>query len=471
MKSKGNQKKENNKAYDAEKVLTTLKNKIDKIDIGSETFDENEIIDVLVLIDKEIEKSTKRMQEDLTPDQKKKESELYMKFANLNRSLLEKTAKMFPFESFFYSDEKSKERVLFDFFRSVNQKVHFFDLDFDETQSMKDIKEAIEEKNNKISDSLIEVLEEKLQVNFSEHQKVLLKNDFKDVAEKVTSDFDEIIEECDKIKTVSNIKLISRPSYKNFISRKELKKLDNTEKLSTLRLNFLPYISASDEERKELVSESITTQLKGIRDILDVRKEDYYKRIKFLFLLIALSLVATTAVPTAGALGIITIGSAAAFMQTRIIMTDNKIQKINREIDLIEKGESKIVDSTIEKVNLTANEVVNNPEYKEIIEKYIKKKKKDKEKEKELKEKIEREMRSAINISLEEMNETSKQRVVSKVGEKYTKVVSEINKTNSKLLDVEEKSNEIANAIDKIVDIDLDNSNEEEISFNVQLEV
>ncbi|MCQ2748852.1 MAG: hypothetical protein MJ246_02270 [Clostridia bacterium] len=471
MKSKGNVKKEKTNSYDAEKVLNTLKEKIEKIDSSKEGFDENEIIDVLVLIDKEIEKSTKRMQGNLNAEDAKKESDSYMKFANLNRELLEKTAKMFPFESFFYSDDKSKEKVLSDFFRTVNEKVHFFDLDIDENRGMKDAKEALEEKNNKISDSLIEVLEEKLKVNFSDHQKSLLKNDFKDVAEKVTCDFDEILEECDKIKTVSNIKLISRPSYKNFISKKELKKLDSSDKLSTLRLNFLPYISSSDEEKKDLVSESISSQLKGIKDLLDVRKEDYYKRIKFLFLLIALSLVVTTAAPTAGALGIITIGSAAAFMQTKIIMTDNRIQKINRELDLIEKGESKIVLQTIERVNETAREILDDPKYKEIVEKYVKKKKKDKEKEKELKEKIEKEMRDAINITLDQMNDNSKERVIAKVGEKYSQVVNEINKTNSNLLKDNDRALEISNAIDNIVDIELGDDKEEEISFNVQLEV
>lgn len=471
MKSKGNVKKEKTNSYDAEKVLNTLKEKIEKIDSSKEGFDENEIIDVLVLIDKEIEKSTKRMQGNLNAEDAKKESDMYMKFANLNRELLEKTAKMFPFESFFYSDDKSKEKVLSDFFRTVNEKVHFFDLDIDENRGMKDAKEALEEKNNKISDSLIEVLEEKLKVNFSDHQKSLLKNDFKDVAEKVTCDFDEILEECDKIKTVSNIKLISRPSYKNFISKKELKKLDSSDKLSTLRLNFLPYISSSDEEKKDLVSESISSQLKGIKDLLDVRKEDYYKRIKFLFLLIALSLIVTTAAPTAGALGIITIGSAAAFMQTKIIMTDNKIQKINRELDLIEKGESKIVLQTIERVNETAREILDDPKYKEIVEKYVKKKKKDKEKEKELKEKIEKEMRDAINITLDQMNDNSKERVIAKVGEKYSQVVNEINKTNSNLLKDNDRALEISNAIDNIVDIELGDDKEEEISFNVQLEV
>ena len=57
-----------------------------------------------------------------------------------------------------------------------------------------------------------------------------------------------------------------------------------------------------------------------------------------------------------------------------------------------------------------------------------------------------------------------------KVGEKYKNVVSEINKTNSKLLDVNDKANQIANAIDNIVDIEL-RDEEEDIQINVQLEV
>ena len=85
--------------------------------------------------------------------------------------------------------------------------------------------------------------------------------------------------------------------------------------------------------------------------------------------------------------------------------------------------------------------------------------------------KSEDEMRKAISLSLDSMNEKSKDRVIAKVGEKYSEVVSNINKSNSKLLEADDKLVEISNAIDNIVDIELGDTNEEDISINVQLEV
>lgn len=424
------------------KKVNEIKEKIESLDV--EKFDEEAVKEVLKLIDKEVEKVTIKMAEEgISNEELKTEADLYAKFAELNKMLLEKISILTPFESFFYFDEVGKEKIVREFFENINNDIHL--LDFEKIDLNLENEEIIKEKNNIVSESLINVLESNLNINFSEFQKSALKKDFCKIALSSSEDMQEILEECDKIKTVSSIKLVNRPSYKNFISKSELKQHDPSKKLSTIRLNFLNYVSMTKKQKVNAVNDSLTMQLKSIREILELEKEEVYKKLKILFLLIALSLVVTTAAPTAGALGIITIGSAAAFMQSKVIMADNKIKRIEEEMKEIENGTSKLTENTLERLEETTKELLDEPVYKEIADLYVKKKK-EALKEKELKEKIEKQMREIIINNLTELDKQNKEKIINKINEKY----------NSKIEDkIQTKENQ----------------KENNISFDVQLEV
>lgn len=430
-------------AFDkSKKAYLSIDKKIDKL--SYDNFSDSDVKSILSLIDKEIEKSTERMAMLSDKDNKalKEEAALYEEYTKLSSKLFNKVSNCVPFESFFYSEDSDKETMLIDFFKSINNEIHWLDLDNIDFNS--DHKVALNEKTNVISQSLIDVLEEKLNVNFSSSQKNRMKKDFSAIADNVNNeDLEDIINECNKIKTVSSIKLISRPSYKNFISKNELKKSDPSKKLSTIRVDFLNYITLSKKEKLANITENLDVQLRSIKDILENEKEEYSKKMKLLFLLILMSGALTLASPVPGALGIITIGSAAAYMQSKVIMASNKIKSIDEELDNIKHGTSKIIDETYEKLEETSKELLNDKEYSEVAKLYIKKKK-EALKAKEIKEKVEKQMRETILDSLDKMSDAKKDKIAVKVKDKY-KVQ--------------------ANDKDKVKD------NDQDLSFDVQLEL
>lgn len=413
----------------SKKSLISISKKIDKIDASN--FNDNEVRNILSLIDKELELSSNRMVEhdnNKKDNLLKEEASLYEEFLKLNKKLFDKVSKSKPFESFFYSQDGEKEEMIKKFFNKMNLDIHWLDLESINFNS--DYKEALNEKNSIISDSLIDVLESNLNVAFSDAQKKSLKKDFSKIALSLQNEnIDEIIEECNKIKTVSNIKLITRPSYKNFISKSELKRNDASKKLSTLRVDFLNYITLNKADKIKTINENLEVQLKSIREILEQEREEYSKKMKVLFLLLLLSCAATPIAPAFGATSVIAIGSAACYMQSKVIISNNKIKKIKDEIKAIKNNESQIAKSSFEKLEETSKELLSNEEYSEIAKLYIKKKK-ESLKAQELKEKIESQMRLTILESLDEMSESKKDNIVEKIKDKYTVKTNEVKKEN-----------------------------------------
>lgn len=406
----------NNFVFDANfynEKLNKIDAKIGKID--SSNLDPDLVNDIIKNIDRELADTNKKLNSSLyTKEDTIKIKEFYNKFVELNNKLLRKIMFNNPFENFIYSEDEDKDKILKDFFFNINKDIHWLDLEeIDFTSSPEKI---VDEKNIIISNELIRILESNLSVKFSKIQKDSLKNDFTKIASALSCDYDEIMEECNKIKTVTSTKLVSRPSYKNFISKSELNNLDPSKKISTIRFNFLNYVNLTEKQKRKEIANSLTLHMKSIKEMLQEESEELKKRVKMFYILIILSLLTGVASPTAGILCIITIGSAAAFTQTKLITVNDKLKKIEIELENISKDKSELIENTLEKMEITANELLENEDYNEVAELY-KKKKKSRLNKKEILDKIEEQIRMAIINNLNTLDDAKKDKIIEKTAQ------------------------------------------------------
>lgn len=397
--------------------IGSIKERILKI--NRDNVSEKEVRDIIALIDKEVDKCTLRMEYigDKDNEALKDEADIFVEFNDLNTLLFDRLMEAMPYDTFSFSEDKDRENVLRNFFNKIDKDVSL--LDYANIDFSRDAKDIIKEKDNELSNHLIDILEDKLHLTFSDNQKIALRSDFNKVAKMVNDEkMDDLIKECDKIKEVNNLKMVARPSYKNFISKNELKNFDDSHKISTIRIDFVNYITLSKEEKLKVISDNLSIQLKSIKEILEEEKEEYSKKMKLFFMLILLSGAAVTFNPALAATGVIALGSAAAYMQTKVIMADNKIKKIEDEFKNIDDKKSDIVNEAYESLEQTSDELLQNEEYSDIARKYIKKKK-DLKRAEEMKRKIEEEFRFSIEQNLDKMSIDKKDRIARKVKNKF----------------------------------------------------
>ena len=209
----------------------------------------------------------------------KEEAALYEEYTKLSSKLFNKVSNCVPFESFFYSEDSDKETMLIDFFKSINNEIHWLDLDNIDFNS--DHKVALSEKTNVISQSLIDVLEEKLNVNFSSSQKNRMKKDFSAIADNVNNEEEafNLLFEGESNRTVSEHKLNkeSTRSHCIFSITLEMKsKVESSEKVITSKLNFVDL--AGSERVKETGSTGLALkEANYIRGQFDKRDKAFLK--------------------------------------------------------------------------------------------------------------------------------------------------------------------------------------------------
>jgi len=269
-------------------------------------------------------------------------------------------------------------------------------------------------KNNFFSNILLEIFEKNLNIEFTEYQRNTLLDEIEFLLQKNSDIFGEFATECDKIKNVTNTKISTRPSYKNYIAKPELKKYIDSTTFSVTRFNFLNYISSDVLYKKTEIANNLIINMHEIKKILDKELYSLNKKLKILFIIMFLLLASVPVAPEFGAINIIITGIVATVVQTQSMVVNNKINKVILETNNIKELNSSLIDETIENLDYNVSELLNDFVYREVAELYVKKKKKMLN-EYEIKKKIELQIILAINNHILSMSESKKEEIIDKM--------------------------------------------------------